>query len=150
MYSFVIGGTLNYNLKAALRFFGVNTGSVDVHWDNNTIVKYNFPIMPYCKLLRKDVKSDFLSTIDRTSTNTKLRSLMSQSTYLIALLKYEAVLDNLYRKFFIFRLIVKNSWFLRELCFILCVVQIIMIMTYNRLDMEYTNRMLSKLSKPSS
>jgi inositol 1,4,5-triphosphate receptor type 1 len=79
--------------KRAYEFFACHTGRIEVNVEN-TLQRTYFPIKPVCKYLDQNKKEAFKYNADRTSPNTKIRSLMESSKTIILEMYHDAKVEN--------------------------------------------------------
>lgn len=73
--------TTNIN-KRALRFFKKNTRSIEVIFMNKN-KKIFFPLNVTCQYLKKEVKEEFLETVNRDTPINKLSGMMNESNIIL-------------------------------------------------------------------
>ena len=68
--------------EEAWKFFGKNTGTVEVNF-NGILERVYFPLPPAAHHLNEEMQEKFLQNVDRTTTKTKLNHLINNSANMI-------------------------------------------------------------------
>lgn len=72
----------------ALLFFRINSAKVEIMLNDRLEVVY-FPKPPHCHYLSREMRLNFVKTIDRSTTRTKVASLVENSPSLILQMKHQ-------------------------------------------------------------
>jgi inositol 1,4,5-triphosphate receptor type 1 len=75
-------------LRKAIDFYYSNTAHIDVMRGNRLEMVY-FPLLPYCKDLPKEKKTNFQEVVDRSNVKSKVTALTEISTDYIEIMKHE-------------------------------------------------------------
>mmetsp|Transcript_20239 Transcript_20239/g.17444 ORF Transcript_20239/g.17444 Transcript_20239/m.17444 type:complete len:276 (+) Transcript_20239:842-1669(+) len=85
-------------IREAITFFRTNMAHIEIVREDQ-VQKIYFPVLPFCKYLSKNLRSEFNESVVRTSTKTKLADLMDASQMLIKNMKHEEKLSILFNKY---------------------------------------------------
>jgi len=77
---------------------------IEIQFQGNKYEIY-FPKLPYCFQLTELAKEHFELGVDRTSTNSKLKGLLSKANEYILEMKHEKEMIKVYKKTFILKII---------------------------------------------
>lgn len=91
-----------------------------------------FPILPFCKMMPEEINNDFRENVKRTSTKTKLSSLMGKSFYMIKVMKHEERLRLMFDKYKLLGYLAHNIRKWEKIAFIVaCTINIIILFSYS-------------------
>lgn len=95
------------------------------------IYKQYFPKLPPCFYMDKDLKKRFMNDVNRTTLNSKVSSLVLLSEEFIEALKINTSIKNFAGDNFILSLITKHLKLWKDLSFLLCILQNIIILRFS-------------------
>lgn len=68
---------MELRLKEAVRFFACNSATIEVVRDNR-LEKVYFIILPFCRFLPKETKTEFNEGVNRANVKTKVQGLIGR------------------------------------------------------------------------
>ena len=121
--------------KDGLLFFSKHTASIEIN-RNKFLYKQYFPKLPPCFYLEKDLKKWFLANVNRTTLHSKVSSLVFLSEEFIESLKINTAIKDLAGKNFILLLISKHLKLWKDLSFLLCIMQNLIILGWSEIILQ--------------
>ena len=79
--------------------------------------KVLFILLPFCKLLPKEVKNEFHENVNRTNVKTKVQELLSKRNQFIETAKYELKLQKRFEQSIVINIFAKHIKIWKTLCF---------------------------------
>ncbi|CAG9329528.1 unnamed protein product [Blepharisma stoltei] len=110
-------------MENAYAFFQKHTCNVEVLLENNNLIKIYFIMPPEYQGLSKEIKKIFQRDVDRTSNHTKLQFLINKTDEIIAKIKHEQALKQLFSKYYLFSLLFYNVLLWEDIVFHLNLIE---------------------------
>ncbi|CAD8158586.1 unnamed protein product [Paramecium pentaurelia] len=107
--------------KDAYKFFSENTVFIEIARDDQ-LHRIYFPLLPQCKMLSKESRTDFCEQVDHSSIRDKLVYLMTSADQMRKVMEHEELLRNLFKRLKVVELIATHKLLWEQLAFITNVI----------------------------